>query len=59
MYAPALGFLMFAVGVNLNLAAFVDVLRHPKVSNALPACSSLHTDSLMAVRAPEGSACRL
>ncbi|KAK9797443.1 hypothetical protein WJX73_005772 [Symbiochloris irregularis] len=26
MYAPALGFLMFAVGVNLNLSAFVEPL---------------------------------
>lgn len=31
MYAPGLGFLMFAVGVNLQLQAFATVFRKPKV----------------------------
>lgn len=31
MYAPGLGFLMFAVGVNLQLQAFATVFRRPKV----------------------------
>ena len=31
MYAPALGFLMFAVGVNLKVQAFAQVLQAHKV----------------------------
>ena len=34
MYAPALGFLMFAVGVNLKVQAFAQVLRTPQVRAA-------------------------
>lgn len=30
-YAPGLGFLMFAVGVNLQLKAFATVFKTPKV----------------------------
>lgn len=32
MYAPGLGFLMFAVGVNLKVEAFKEVLKKPQVS---------------------------
>ena len=31
MYAPAMGFLMFAVGVNLQLQSFATVFETPKV----------------------------
>ena len=31
MYAPGLGFLMFAVGVNLQLEAFAHVFQAPQV----------------------------
>ncbi len=31
MYAPGLGFLMFAVGVNLRPEAFAQVFRTPQV----------------------------
>lgn len=31
MYAPGLGFLMFAVGVNLKLEAFKEVFKKPQV----------------------------
>ncbi len=31
-YAPGLGFLMFAVGVNLQLKAFAKVFKTPKVT---------------------------
>ena len=34
MYAPALGFLMFAVGVNLKVQAFAQVLQAPQVRTA-------------------------
>ena len=47
MYAPALGFLMFAVGVNLNLAAFVEVFQHPKVRTDLLAIACRHWQGLL------------
>lgn len=31
MYAPGLGFLMFAVGVNLRVEAFKSVFQNPQV----------------------------
>jgi hypothetical protein len=34
-YAPGLGFLMFAVGVNLQLKAFAKVFKTPKVTTFL------------------------
>lgn len=40
-YAPGLGFLMFAVGVNLQLKAFATVFKTPKVKdNAVVPCIS-------------------
>lgn len=35
-YAPGLGFLMFAVGVNLQLKAFATVFKTPKVIGRAP-----------------------
>lgn len=35
-YAPGLGFLMFAVGVNLQLKAFATVFKTPKVNGREP-----------------------
>ena len=37
-YAPGLGFLMFAVGVNLQLKAFATVFKNPKVCGCLRTC---------------------
>lgn len=34
-YAPGLGFLMFAVGVNLQLKAFATVFKTPKVNGRM------------------------
>ena len=34
MYAPGLGFLMFAVGVNLKVEAFKEVFKKPQVSTS-------------------------
>ena len=51
MYAPALGFLMFAVGINLNAAAFLqvkpqvcgsDLLHNTSPLLHLPMLSALH-----------------
>jgi predicted Na+-dependent transporter len=40
MYAPGLGFLMFAVGVNLRLEAFRQVFRRPQARLCGSALSS-------------------
>jgi hypothetical protein len=45
MYAPGLGFLMFAVGVNLRLEAFREVFRRPQarlcgIASSSAACCS-------------------
>ena len=34
MYAPGLGFLMLAVGINLRLECFREVFKRPKVHQA-------------------------
>lgn len=50
MYAPALGFLMFAVGVNLTLASFLNVFKHPEVESIhahLRLSSNLHAFLVM------------
>ena len=37
MYAPGLGFLMLAVGINLRLECFREVFKRPKVRRGAPA----------------------
>ena len=45
MYAPGLGFLMLAVGINLRLECFREVFKRPKVRSGVPARQRLSATS--------------
>ena len=41
MYAPGLGFLMLAVGINLRLECFREVFKRPKVCHGVSSLAAL------------------